>query len=69
MVFSTGQILGIVAFTAVVLAIGGLLLKLDGLISSSRFAEEDSSDPGVNPVAAAANTRPGHPGRRRCRRR
>ena len=44
MVFTTGQLIGMGAFTAAVLVIGALLLKLDTMIGTNYdIAEEDAS--------------------------
>jgi hypothetical protein len=42
MVFTAGQMLGIVAFTAAVLAIGALLLKLDTMIGTNHDTAGDA---------------------------
>jgi hypothetical protein len=56
MVFTTGQMLGIGAFTAVVLAIGALLLKLDTMIGTNHDTVEDTavSDAPAPPVPTSA---------------
>jgi hypothetical protein len=62
MVYTPGQILGMIAFTVVVLAVGGLLLKLDSMIGANPLAEESAEAPETGKPAAL-----GKPARKRRR--
>lgn len=55
MVFTTGQMLGIGAFTAAVLVLGLLLLKLDSMIGTNYDVAENDPGAGEAPIAVASD--------------